>query len=903
MKKVFAFLLVLTMLIPMGMVSIANAEEFTAEPFYALSWSDMDNEKYPYLEGLVASAFATTGGIATITYEGAKIAYNKDGLDDASVTKFAETLKKTMDSRPEGMRYWHLWAPGKVLRLMPENVIYLDKGVDMMKVLVTAIMKKYKEIGGPLDGIVIDTEYGGLGSYYLSVNTVKTDPLLYKKIVDDPRYATEVRPLLEERGFPFYTKITDYTPEIYGIDQKSGDAYEEARNIWDTVMRNRLAGYLNEWAYEPLKTYFPEASMSDYQTIDSLPWLKLSAVNDEGDVLTGGKAYKAGTASAFSFYSGRPQDAFYSGLQKYSAFNDTIYEASPFNTFLYDMNFAKHMYLSNPMRQVAPWITSYLYNSDKNGTLANTPYYIEEIYHLGMLDPEPFLSYTYSPSYTAEKWELTCTVMNAAMAELTRVAGFSDRKPIEVAPYWNSEFVLTGMYAGGRNIWRITPNGDEIALADFKVEGKDPTFSVKGQTVTFPGGKIIEDTAIPTAGSHGYWVETAKDVTPVITNDADRYDKFPALLYDFEDVAEGKYDYNNHKPLTAWEFTWKKGATTTIEKIGENKVLAMNGTVSLRSAKLPAKVTAGDTYAENQSWEITVTIPEGLAAEAQIVLLNYVGTSQKVKDGGFKIENGKLYYSALGTDGSGKQIQEYKELMDITPGTYTFNRAMDFNNGEAFVSSYYVYDATGKELKSCPDVSVPTYATITTIEFNTKDTGDKPVYLDNYKLAVTGTAADFELYDATHGVLVKDDARDTPRGSTAYRLSWMNASAKEETATVMAAYYEGQTLKEEKVIQEVKMAPGYDNVETGVVEVAEGQTVKVYLKTSFALPIPAAPTTPTEPTTAPTVAETTSATEAAPTDGGEKGGSTGIVIAVIAIVAVVAIGVVLVVIRKKPGKK
>jgi len=912
MKKLFALLLALALLIPMGLVSAVNAEgEVTAEPFYMLGWSDFDQEKYPYIDGLVTSNFATKGDNATISYSDAKITYNKDGLNDADVTKFAENLKTTMDKRPEGTRYWHTWAPGKVLSLNPENVIYLDYGVDQMAALVTAILKKYKELDGKLDGIVVDTEYIHMSSYYIYTEQAKKDGLVYKRIVDDPRYATEVRPLLAERNFQFYPSITDYTPEIYSIDQTAGTEYNEARSIWDTVMRNRLSTYLNKWAYEPLKTYFPEASLSDYQTIDSKPWLKQSAVTDSGEILTGGNSYKAGTAGSYSFYMANPGDAFYRALNKYASYNDASYEASPFNSLLCDINFAKHMYLSNPLRQIAPWITHYDYkryeNVNNTWSVIDSAYYSEQIYHLGMLDPEPFLAYMYRLDNPikgdALKFDERSNVLNELMAELTRVAGFSDRKPVEMAPYWNSEFILSGMYANGRNIWRITPNIDEVSLENFKVEGKDLTFAVKGQTVTFPGGKIIEDTAITHVGSCGYWVETAKDVTPVITNDADRYDKFPALLYDFEDVAEGKYDYNNHKPLTAWEFTWKKGATTTIEKIGENKVLAMNGTVSLRSAKLPAKVTAGDTYAENQSWEITVTIPEGLAAEAQIVLLNYVGTSQKVKDGGFKIENGKLYYSALGTDGSGKQIQEYKELMDITPGTYTFNRAMDFNNGEAFVSSYYVYDATGKELKSCPDVSVPTYATITTIEFNTKDTGDKPVYLDNYKLAVTGTAADFELYDATHGVLVKDDARDTPRGSTAYRLSWMNASAKEETATVMAAYYEGQTLKEEKVIQEVKMAPGYDNVETGVVEVAEGQTVKVYLKTSFTPDAPAAPTTPTEPTTAPTVAETTSATEAAPTDGGEKGGSTGIVIAVIAIVAVVAIGVVLVVIRKKPGKK
>ena len=49
----------------------------------------------------------------------------------------------------------------------------------------------------------------------------------------------------------------------------------------------------------------------------------------------------------------------------------------------------------------------------------------------------------------------------------------------------------------------------------------------------------------------------------------------------------------------------------------------------------------------------------------------------------------------------------------------------------------------------------------------------------------------------------------------------------------MAAFYNGSTLVEEKVIKEIKLPAGYDGVETGIVDVAEGQTVKVYLKTTI----------------------------------------------------------------------
>ena len=831
MKKRFALLLALALLLPMGLIPAGNAEgEVTVKPFYALSWSDFDEKTYPYIDGLVWSTWSVTGDnkdTATITMSGASVTYGS--YTDADVTKFAQTMKATMDARPEGARYWHTWIPQRILKIKPENVIYLDYGVDQMKDLLSAIIKKYKEIDGKLDGIVIDTEYTGLSSYYINTDTknntnnAKQNPLVYKQIVEDPRYATEVRPLLEERGFQFYENVTDYTPEIYGITGNAGKAYSNCAAIWDTVMRNHLNRYIDEYAYEPLKTYFPEATLSDYQSTDSKPWLKFFAVTDDGVSLTGGNSHKAGNVSTFSFYHSRPSESFFKELQKYAGYNDAIFEASAFNMFLYEANYAKHMYESTDTQMIAPWITSYVYNGKREGTLANTPYYTEQLYHLGMLNPQPFLSYTYTGEYSDENWILTQQVMNDILAELSRVAGYADREPIVISPYWNSEFVLSGMYANGRNIWRITPNTDEISLEAFKVEGTDPTFCVKGQTVTFPGGKIIEDTAIANAGSCGYWVETAKDVTPIVKNDADRFQKYPSLLYDFEDVAEGKYDYNNHDPLGAWEFTWKKGATTTIVKVGENKVLALDGNVALRSANLPGNITAGDSFAKDQAWEITVTVPEGLSAEAEIILLKYAGAKQKAEDGGFKIAGGKVYYA---------ENEEYKELTGISAGTYTFKRAMNFHDENAFTADYFVYDASGKELSKAENVAVPVFTSITTINFSTNKT-DKAVYLDNYKISLTGTATDFEIYDAATGMPVEDGIRNAPRSSaTGYRLSWLNATNTQKTVSVMAAYYENDILKGEKVIKEVDMLPGCDGVETGIVDAPDGQTVKVYLQAS-----------------------------------------------------------------------
>jgi len=238
--------------------------------------------------------------------------------------------------------------------------------------------------------------------------------------------------------------------------------------------------------------------------------------------------------------------------------------------------------------------------------------------------------------------------------------------------------------------------------------------------------------------------------------------------------------------------------------------------------------------------------------------------------------------------------------MDIAPGTYIFRREMNMNNKDAFRSNFAVYDATGAELKRVNDVAAPVYKAITTIAFATKN-ADKAVYFDNYALVLTGTATDFELYDERTGMPVASENIEALRDrSTAYRLSWLNATAQEETATVMAAIYNGTTLVEEKVIKEVKMAPGYDGVETGIVDVAEGQSVKVYLKTTIkkAEDPSTQPTEPTNPT------NPTDPTEPTTGDKDDKGGlSIGLIAVIVAAVVAVAGVVVVLVVTKKPKTK
>ena len=594
MKKIFAIILTLALLLPLCLVT--NADGVSALPFYSLGWSDFDEDTYPYLDGLVTCTFKNIGDKAVLHYGNAQMLYGSYTDDD--VTAMATKIKTEMDSRPEGMRYLTLFGIAKIMQLAPQNVLFMDHSVTQLKDINTALLKKYKEIGGKLDGLVLDVEYEGLASWWLTTDSSKQEnnavknKMVYKQIVDDPRYATMIRPLLVERGFKFYEKVTDLTPEIYSICKDSGTKYEISRSVWDTVMRIHLNRYANEWAYEPLQEYFPEASLSDYQSHDSVGWMKGVAVTDDGQSVSGGgNTIKVGNVSCYSYYSARPNNDFYNGYNIYAGYNQAVYEPIPFNTFLHDANFTRRMYEATDSKLIAPWITASCYNDgSKIATLAHTPYYSEQILHLGLMDPEPFLVFMYRPEYTDTEWVTCCQTLNELMAELTRVAGYSDRKPIAMPENWNSDFVLSGMYANGRNIWRITPNTEVVSVADFKVKDSDPTFYVSGQTVTFPGGKIIETATISDVGTCGYWVETDANVSPIVTNDVDRFAKVPAYLEDFESYALGtQITTMNIRDSGAW-IVQPKGNPLTVEADGENKVLSVTGNNLLQSHTITSNV-------------------------------------------------------------------------------------------------------------------------------------------------------------------------------------------------------------------------------------------------------------------------------------------------------------------------
>ena len=820
MKKILAILLVLAMVLPMCFTATAVDPGVEIKPFnISTSLKEGFDNIWPKIH------FWSRASDDYVSEDGIKVSV--PGVGGSTPKEVAENLKPIFDEYPEGMRYIRFSAFRAALLALLEDYIYMDKGAKVIEEWFTEFISHYHSIGGKIDGISVDIEYVEAGSYYLT-NDSKKDPYVFQKIVENPNYETRIRPRLEERGFVFYDKITDETPEIYSIHEKSGSKYDQSRNIWNICVRNHICQYVTDSVLKPLQKYYPEGLVFDYQSRDTWAWQKMPG--DQGGQTQGGNHQIAGNVNYFNTYASRPSPGFFTddGKPRYvqiPSYIEAEYENNAYNMVKFETIFAKNLKASAPDGRITSIVAYYNY-SRREGSYGNTAYYSESFYHTALMDPDPLAGYIEENEVIADGNDVHATmeVVSKLLDELTRIVGAADRKYLDLPYSWNDNFVLTGMYAGGKNYYRLTPDLSEgMKLEDFQVKGAaDLTFTYKGETITFPGGKIIEDAKIPIVGTCGFWIETAQDVYPVYSYSATRYSDYPALSVNFDSLEVGKeFDPTISAPQGCWEI--KKGAGSSAKVVAgdSGNALALSGSYAIKLHTITKNITAGDSYALNQAWEIDVKLPSGMAADAEVILLNIFADKNKEAEGGFKIAGGKVYYDNAGA---------YVEMagVDVSAGgKITLKRSFDFTKEGAYTCDYFVYDATGAllgEAKAIPmsdKVKIP----VTRIGMSVNKVSGDAVTLDNLKMYANGVAADFELYNAKTGIKYEDieTAKDS---NTAYRLSWMNATQYEKVYSVVAEYSDGTT----KVIKEIKMAPGTNYVDMGIVEVPEGQTVKLYAR-------------------------------------------------------------------------
>lgn len=384
-----------------------------------------------------------------------------------------------------------------------ENVVWWDKGTEQVRNHMIKYFEALKAEGAELDYIIDDME-GDMSNWSIKKQEVAD------AIVNDPRYLTDIRPELESRGFRFGTEEQG---DLYYVVNYTKDKTKIAYNIWNRAMDgDRLAAYHNRAFYDVAKVYYPDVKLSNYGS---------SAYNGETKLITGashrtylggaGKTH-VGTHSSPVCYGSLIHLAYAGYAPEW--YTQERFWRTAYNAFLLDIMKCQSAVLSTKNGGLMPWIGLRDWNNSSGGygNFFGTDYYQEFLFHTGLLKPDPFLIYNSGSSQEGDDLKLIQNIMY----QLDDLCGFEDRRPLVTkAVDWNKRYVLSGMYAGGKNVWRITPDlyAPGVSMKNFIVDKDNMIFQIGNEIVDFPDGSYIYEPQTKLS-EYGYWVISPKGTSP-----------------------------------------------------------------------------------------------------------------------------------------------------------------------------------------------------------------------------------------------------------------------------------------------------------------------------------------------------------------------------------------------------
>jgi hypothetical protein len=354
--------------------------------------------------------------------------------------------------------------------------LWWEHGVARSAERMVAFVAEYIEQGGPsIDYLVADTEK------WLSVQSVGVDQTelctvqKWQAVQTDPRIIKIVAQVKNLR--PEFTYDISLPGSLSDSLCRRGNRNAQCyANVmaWDAVGFQRVAEATNIAFFAPLKQYYPNISFSNY----------------------GFKAYSSdfpvperNGALSFMYPSsalnGNQQSFPHYGSFSIGASNALIatvpglvaFERTPFNAMLYDVNALRAQRLTEPNREVKPWITCKHQDGSPPSTLLYTSRYYEEmILHLALTGVDSFIAWQ---PYTS--WSPYCNpnyddnrLLSSLLSEINIAAGcassLTNRSIVGGLAPWSADFLLSGVVIGSQATFRFTPRMAENATLDTYVQ-------------------------------------------------------------------------------------------------------------------------------------------------------------------------------------------------------------------------------------------------------------------------------------------------------------------------------------------------------------------------------------------------------------------------------------------------
>ncbi|HKJ46727.1 MAG TPA: hypothetical protein VJ991_12930 [Balneolales bacterium] len=453
----------------------STSNSYTKEKTYAYSWKPVDASYSNILHFLWMPNDASDATIQQdVQYtnslpEGHRVIYI-----DHSIYKGIRSnpLDKCVDPATGNLtQYWSIWW---------------DHGVQSSKNRIDQLFSKYAAAGGKVDYIVMDTEYW-LNNWVLSSNSNYS----YSAIQNDPRF----QKLVPELGFSDLNTVKNY-------------ATSKNYLIWNDIMKERTAQYIDQTVYDVVKKYYPSVKGVDYKYSNYNQNYQMIEKNGH-DMDYYGNGAVVGTDQNWNLYGE------FGSVRNKKLDGQNLYTNTPFNSFRLDVNMMRAMKLasSNP---VSPWIGPRSYGSADYSPISNNDYYQEMVLHVLLTGPKHVLFFN-DPEFAKTGDN---KILDETIKEFDSIAGYKDKKTlVNKEAWWGDDYVLTGMDAGGNKVWRFTPDLDLSSNASSTIVQKSgPVIVQTAKTkITFPQGSIY--TPSNSVSTKGIWITQPDGAqAPIIEN-------------------------------------------------------------------------------------------------------------------------------------------------------------------------------------------------------------------------------------------------------------------------------------------------------------------------------------------------------------------------------------------------
>lgn len=418
--------------------------------------------------------------------------------------------------------------------------LWWDAGAKLVAEQYIAFFTEFKAQGGHVDELVLDPELW-MYTWVISMNAPWSGmpdcvTARYRSIQRDKRFAT-VQATLMQRGFVPVGGLNspNWLNDSLVLEVKN-DTMMLNINIFNALVLEITADYFNNATFKPLRSLYPEARLTNYQTFlwdqkNCIPSMNGISYCQSG---TGAVVGNLATRDFYGYFINpdTPGDNrwHFGGPGLESALREQFgvakYPQTSFNAFRFDALRGRQMAEVSGQAPFKPWV-GYKQMGDPKAQkppyelTVGTDYYQETLFHLALQGAQDFLF------FNPIEFQLSSVdneIFAATLGELDVRVGCEERQWVcdRMVPSttFTDGYFLSGMVLAGNRVWRLTVGPSDTTAPHAQVhdaseciksanssgvEVKLGNTDGSSTTIVFAHAEVVHST--PSVSKAGIWLQ------------------------------------------------------------------------------------------------------------------------------------------------------------------------------------------------------------------------------------------------------------------------------------------------------------------------------------------------------------------------------------------------------------